>query len=132
MEDYTNKELPMEQQPMPVQQETQQYDEYYQPGEGGKLPGAVASMVLGIVSLVLSCSCIPLVGIITGPMGLSKAKKAFSLDEQYPGYYSGRGFAKTGKITSLVGLFLGIAATIFWVVYILGLVWLVEEGYDFN
>lgn len=78
MEDYTNNELPMEQQPMPVQQETQQYDEYYQPGEGGKLPGAVASMVLGIVSLVLSCSCIPLVGIITGPMGLSKAKNFLS------------------------------------------------------
>ena len=103
MEDYTNNELPMEQQPMPVQQETQQYDEYYQPGEGGKLPGAVASMVLGIVSLVLSCSCIPLVGILIGAMGLS-----------------------------LVGLLMGIAATIFWVVYILGLVWLVEEGYDFN
>jgi hypothetical protein len=132
MEDYTNNELPKEQQPMPVQQETQQYDEYYQPGEGGKLPGAVASMVLGIVSLVVSCSCIPLVGIIIGAMGLSKAKKSFTLDEQYPDYYSGRGFAKTGKITSLVGLLMGIAATIFWVVYILGLVWLVEEGYDFN
>ena len=128
MEDYTNNELPMEQQPMPVQQETQQYDEHYQPGEGGKLPGAVASMVLGIVSLVLSCSCIPLVGIIIGAMGLSKAKKSFTLDEQYPDYYSGRGFATTGKITSLVGLLLGIATTIFWVVYILGLLWLAENG----
>lgn len=128
MEDYINNEQPMEQSPMPVQQETQ----YYQPGEGGKLPGAVASMVLGIVSLFVSCSCVPLAGIIVGALGLSKAKKSFSLEEQYPDYYSGRSFAKTGKITSLVGLLLGIAATIFWVVYILGLVWLVEEGYDFD
>ena len=128
MEDYTNNELPMEQQPMPVQPETPQNNDYYQPGQGGKLPGAVASMVLGIVSLVVSCSCIPLADIIVGALGLSKAKKSFSLDEQYPHYYSGRGFATTGKITSLVGLLLGIATTIFWVVYILGLVWLAENG----
>lgn len=131
MEDFTNNEQPMEQPSMPIQPETQQYNDYYQPGQGGKLPGAVASMVLGIVSLVVSCSCIPLVGIIVGALGLSKAKKSFSLDEQYPDYYSGRGFATTGKVTSLVGLLLGIATTLFWAVYILGLMWLVEEGHNF-
>ncbi|MBR0074020.1 MAG: DUF4190 domain-containing protein, partial [Bacteroidales bacterium] len=124
-------EQPMEQPSMPIQPETQQYNDCYQPGQGGKLPGAVASMVLGIVSLVVSCSCIPLVGIIVGALGLSKAKKSFSLDEQYPEYYSGRGFATTGKVTSLVGLLLGIATTLFWAVYILGLMWLVEEGHNF-
>lgn len=131
MEDFTNNEQPMEQPSMPIRPETQQYNDYYQPGQGGKLPGAVASMVLGIVSLVVSCSCIPLVGIIVGALGLSKAKKSFSLDEQYPDYYSGRGFATTGKVTSLVGLLLGIATTLFWAVYILGLMWLVEEGHNF-
>ena len=115
MEDNFNIEQREEQQPNPVQKE--------------KLPNALASMILGIISLVVGCS--PIVGIIIGAIGLSKAKKAYAINEQYPDHYTGQGFAKTGKITSLIGLILGILSTIFWVVYILGVVWLVEEGiYD--
>lgn len=107
----------------------QQYDNNQQPSQGETLPNATASMVLGILSIVLGCNP---VGIILGPIGMSKARKAFAIDEQYPGYYTGQGMAKAGKITSIIGLILGILGTIFWIVYILFIVWAVEEGYDFN
>lgn len=61
---------------------------------------------------------------------MSKARKAFAIDEQYPGYYNGQGMAKAGKITSIIGLILGILGTIFWILYILFIVWAVKEGYD--
>ncbi|MBR4197151.1 MAG: DUF4190 domain-containing protein [Bacteroidales bacterium] len=117
MEDYIKDEQPME----------QQYNNYQQPVQGETLPNAVASMVLGILSIVLGCSP---VGIILGPIGMSKARKAFAIDEQYPGYYNGQGMAKAGKITSIIGLILGILGTIFWILYILFIVWAVKEGYD--
>ena len=46
MEDYIKDEQPME----------QQYNNYQQPVQGETLPNAVASMVLGILSIVLGCS----------------------------------------------------------------------------
>lgn len=111
------------------QQMQQQYENNQQPAKKETLPNAVASMVLGILSIVLGCNP---VGIILGPIGMSKAKKAFAIDQQYPGYYTGQGMAKAGKITSVIGLILGIVGTIFWIAYILFFVWLAEEGYDFN
>ena len=111
------------------QQMQQQYEEYQQPANKETLPNAVASLVLGILSIVLGCNP---VGIILGPIGMSKAKKAFAIDQQYPGYYTGQGMAKAGKITSVIGLILGIVGTIFWIAYILFFVWLAEEGYDLD
>ncbi|MBR4803838.1 MAG: DUF4190 domain-containing protein [Bacteroidales bacterium] len=111
------------------QQMQQQYEEYQQPANKETLPNAVASLVLGILSIVLGCNP---VGIILGPIGMSKAKKAFAIDQQYPGYYTGQGMAKAGKTTSVIGLILGIVGTIFWIAYILFFVWLAEEGYDLD
>ena len=83
-----------------------QYDNNGQyPEQGQTLPNAVASMVLGICSLVFGC---PVVGLVLAIIGLNKAKKAYAINEQYPGYYTGVGFAKAGKITSIVGIVLGI------------------------
>lgn len=111
------------------QQMQQQYEDYQQPANKETLPNAVASLVLGILSIVLGCNP---VGIILGPIGMSKAKKAFAIDQQYPGYYTGQGMAKAGKTTSVIGFILGIVGTIFWIAYILFFVWLAEEGYDLD
>ena len=91
------------------------------------LPNAVAGMVLGICSLVLGC---PVVGLILAIIGLSKSKRALATDAQYPGYYKGIGFAKAGKITSIVGIVMGIFVIIFFVLYVALIAYLISEGYD--
>ncbi len=54
MEDYIKDEQPME----------QQYNNYQQPVQGETLPNAVASMVLGILSIVLGCSPVGILSLI--------------------------------------------------------------------
>lgn len=70
------------------------------------LPKAVTSMVLGSCSIANAGT--PLSGLVLAIIGLVKSKQALEIDEEYPGYYKGNGFARAGKITSTVGLFIGI------------------------
>jgi hypothetical protein len=72
------------------------------------LPNATASLVLGIISIVL-CWCYGLIGLILGIIGLIMGNKAVSLYKQSPGVYSEASYknANAGKICSLIGLILG-------------------------
>ena len=70
------------------------------------LPNATAVLVLGITSIVFSCSCG--IGLILGAIGLSLAKKDEMLYHQAPDLYSDYGNLKAGKTMSLIGLILGI------------------------
>lgn len=84
------------------------------------LPYSVAALVLGICSIVFSCV---FAGIVCGILGLvfsSKAFKAYALD---PDLYTGTGMAQAGRITSIIGLCIGVLSVIYWVfiVFLLGL-----------
>ena len=80
--------------------------------------GSVASLVLGICSIVFSCG---IVGLILGIIGLAQAKKANALIAADPAL-GGAGLAKGGKITSIIGIVFGAIAIFYWVVvvFILG------------
>ncbi len=81
-------------------------------------PGAVASLVMGILSLCTSYIFAGIVFAIIGMVLGGKAKKAIAAN---PSGYKAAGVAKTGHILSIVGLIVSIIASIiFLVVVILG------------
>ena len=72
------------------------------------LPNATASLVLGIISIVM-CWCYGILGLILGIIGLVLGSKAVTLYKQSPGIYSEASYknASAGKICSIIGLILG-------------------------
>ena len=76
--------------------------------------GSVASLVLGICSIVFSCG---IVGLILGIIGLAQSKKAKAAIAEDPNL-GGAGLAKGGKITSIIGIVLGAVAIFYWVVVV--------------
>ena len=69
------------------------------------LPNATASLVLGILSIVMFC-CNGLIGLILGIIGLVLGNKAVALYKQWPGVYSEGSYknASAGKTCSIIGL----------------------------
>ena len=79
------------------------------------LPKAVTGLVLGICSLVNGST--PLSGLVLAIIGLVKSREALEIEDEYPSYYKGRELAIAGKITSTVGLIVGIFSFIFYAFY---------------
>ncbi len=74
-------------------------------------PGAVISLVFGILSAAFSCL---FVGIVFGILAIvfaGKAKKAVAAN---PGAYAGIGMAKAGLIIGIIGLVFSIIYTFIW------------------
>jgi hypothetical protein len=78
---------------------------------------AVASMILGIVSIVF-CWCYGIVSVICGILALVFYNNAMRDIEAGRSPVSSAGMAKAGRICGIIGLLLGIG---FWVVVIIGL-----------
>ncbi|MDR0273093.1 MAG: DUF4190 domain-containing protein [Clostridiales bacterium] len=93
----------------------------YNSGRSQNNGKAVASLVLGILSIVFCQAC---------GLGTIMAIIGLILGRNYLIEVDGNdGIAKAGKITSIVGLVLGILAIIFWIVYFLFFIYLGTEGY---
>ena len=78
-------------------------------------PTAIASLVLGILSISFSSLIIP--GFILSAIGKSKANEGYDAIANNPNTYTGEGMLNAGRITSKVGLILSIVWIPFWVVY---------------
>lgn len=76
------------------------------------LPHAKSALTYGIISIITACCCFGIPGIIFGFIGLNNAKKAMSLYNQDPSQYTGEGNANTGKITSIIGIAIGVLAIV--------------------
>ena len=79
--------------------------------EKQKLPNSTAALVLGILSIVLSCCC-SIFGSILGVIGLVLANKATTVYNENPSQYDGFNNVKTGKILSIIGIVLGILSLV--------------------
>ena len=90
---------------------------YYQPAPLATSGYAVASLVLGIASLV-TCFCYGLPAIICGPLAMAFSSRARNDIRAGTANPSSAGLAKAGKICGLIGLLLGIGYVIFIVVII--------------
>src|SRR5688572_14355635 len=74
-------------------------------GPGGiEAPGATASMIMGIISIVVN---IPIGGLILAYLGFQKAGEAKALIAQNPGMYSNAGTAQAGYVLCIIGMCLG-------------------------
>lgn len=67
------------------------------------VPNAVASLVLGICSIVFSCFFI---GLICGIIGLVLANKGIKCYNLSPEQYMGNGMLNAGRILSIIGIVL--------------------------
>jgi hypothetical protein len=95
---------------------------YYQPAPLATSGYAVASLVLGIASLV-TCFCYALPPLICGPLAMIFSGIAMKDIRAGSANPSSGGLAKAGKICGLIGLLLAIGAWILGVV--LYVVWAV-------
>ena len=69
-----------------------------------KAPNSVASLVLGILSLLSGCYG---VGLILGIIGAVLAGNGLKAYNANPGMYTGEGMLKAGKILSIIGIVFG-------------------------
>jgi hypothetical protein len=82
-----------------------QYD-----GPGGlEAPGATASMIMGILSIVVN---VPIAGLIVAYLGFKKAGEAKALIARNPGMYNNAGTAQAGYILCIIGMCLGGISTL--------------------
>lgn len=81
-------------------------------------PYAVASMVLGICSIVFGCF---LIGLVCGILGLVFASKAQTAYRQNPDLYTGTGMITAGKVCSIVGIVLS-ALGILYLIAVVGII----------
>lgn len=79
-------------------------------------PTAIASLVLGILSINFSSLVIP--GFILSAIGKNKANQGYDDIAANPNTYTGEGMLNAGRITSKVGLILSIVWIFFWIFYI--------------
>lgn len=86
--------------------------------EQQKLPNATTVLVLGIVSIVGTCCCTGLVGVICGLIGMNLYNKDKVLYDQNPASYTDFNNLNTGRILCIIGLVLG-AIQLLYFVYIL-------------
>lgn len=80
-------------------------------------PSAIASLVLGILSINFSSLIIP--GFILAGIGKSKANEGYEAIAANPDMYSGEGFLNAGRITSKIGMILSFVWIPFWIFYII-------------
>lgn len=90
-------------------------------------PTAVASLILGILSINFSSLIIP--GFILAAIGKRKANEGYDAIAANPDTYTGAGMLNAGRITSKVGLILSIVMIPFWILYFTLVVIAVSEGY---
>lgn len=80
----------------------------YPPVQPGQMvsrdaPGATASLVMGIISIVFS---VPIVGLILAWVGMTKGKAAKMMCDANPGYYTNAGVAQAGYVICIIGMVL--------------------------
>jgi len=80
--------------------------------EKQKLPNETIIIVLGVVSILMSCCC-AFFGFIPGIIGLILANNAIKLYNRNPEQYEGLGNAKTGKIINVIGIVLAVIMTVY-------------------
>jgi len=100
-----------------------------QPAQGSTLPyapGAVPSLVLGIIGVVFSwCYAI---GLIPSIIGLVMGIKARKVYETEGSKYQGKGMATAGFVLSIIGI---VSSAIAAIVYIIAVVAVATTGFEY-
>lgn len=86
------------------------------------LPNATATLVLGILSIVIGCGS---VGLILGIIGLVISKEGKDLYEKNPDGYTGYSNLNAGRVLCIIGIILGSLAFCIGLLWILGITTLI-------
>lgn len=92
-----------------------------------QLPNAIATLVLGILSIITGCYVI---GLILGIIALVISKEPMKLYREDPTQWSDYAMLNAGRITAIIGTALGAMAIIFWIIYIAFIAVVIESGYS--
>ena len=84
--------------------------------EQQKLPNAQTVLILGIVSIVGTCCCTGVVGIICGLIALNLYKKDKVLYDANPSLYTDFNNLNTGRILAIIGVSLAALHIIYLIV----------------
>jgi hypothetical protein len=68
------------------------------------LPNSAATLVLGILSIVIGCG---ILGLVLGIIGLVISKDSKTLYFQYPDKYTGYNNLNAGRVMCIIGIVLG-------------------------
>lgn len=74
-----------------------------------EVPGATASLVLGIISIVFNA---PIIGLILALIGFNYARSAKAICDAAPGMYNNAGVAQAGYVCCIIGLILGAISSL--------------------
>ena len=80
-------------------------------------PTAIASLVLGILSINFAILVIP--GFILSAIGKRRANEGYEAIAANPDIYTGEGMLKAGRITSKIGFILSFVGIAYWLCYII-------------
>ena len=95
-----------------------------------KLPNAVATLILGILSILGSC-CYGIPGIIMAIIALIISSNSNKLLKANPEGYSDAGNHKAGRICAFIGLGISALYFIFFIVYVVILGAAMSDIYNF-
>lgn len=73
-----------------------------------KLPQSTGVLVLGILSIVLSCCCSGIIGMILAVIALVMAAKAKKIYMEAPEQYTGYSNVSTGRILAIIGIIVNL------------------------
>jgi hypothetical protein len=88
-----------------------------QPQQKTMLPNSSATLVLGILSIVLGCGF----GLVLGIIGLAISKEAKQLYDKNPDAYSGYGNLNSGRVLCIIGIVLSGVSILILLLWILGI-----------
>ena len=86
------------------------------------LPNATATLVLGILSIVIGCFSI---GLILGIIGLVISKEGRELYDRNPDGYIGYSSLNAGRVLCIIGIIMGGIGTFIALLWILGITTLI-------
>lgn len=88
---------------------------------GQNLPNATAVLVLGILSIIFSCCCYGIVGLLPAIIALVLYKSDNRLYQQNLGLYTLSSYKNlnAGRICALIGLIIGILAVLYIIIVII-------------
>jgi hypothetical protein len=89
-----------------------------QPSQKTMLPNSSATLVLGILSLVLGCGTF---GLILGIIGLVISKEAKQMYDANPDHYTGYSNLNAGRVLCIIGIVIGGASLLIVMLWILGI-----------
>jgi len=93
------------------------------------LPNAIATLVLGILSIITGCYVI---GLVLGIIALVLSKEPMKMYKEDPTQWSDYAMLNAGRITAIIGTVLGGLSVLMWIVYLGFIAAVIKSGYNNN